>query len=150
MKFDQIGTLATSRQANDLPLTELQIAFAAAGQYGNAASTTSATIKNSVPGWETETLRQLFENLVVSWMRATKYSNSMTEILENESLSRIMSLGPSVVPLILEDLEKSPKHWFYALTQLTGEDPVAEDHAGNLQSMRNDWLAWGRERGLVR
>ena len=82
-------------------------------------------------------------------MRETRYTNSMREILENSHLADIISMGSIVVPLILKDLEAEPKHWFYALHKLTGADPVSEDHAGTVQKMRADWLAWGRNTGLV-
>lgn len=73
----------------------------------------------------------------------------MSAIVENESHQEIISMGIDVVPLILRDLAHSPKHWFYALHQITGADPVPVRSAGHLMQMTAAWLAWGRREGLI-
>jgi hypothetical protein len=59
----------------------------------------------------------------------------------------IISLGLPIVPLLLQDLEKEPEHWSYALEKITGANPVSAEDVGNLDRMAAAWLRWGRENG---
>jgi hypothetical protein len=61
----------------------------------------------------------------------------------------IITLGPPVIPLLLQDLQREPAHWFEALKAITGEDPVAPADWGRIPAMTAAWLSWGRARGLI-
>ena len=63
---------------------------------------------------------------------------------------QIIGLGPLAIPLILTELEKSPGHWFWALTAIVGYTPVHQGHTGNIQQISEDWLEWGRQMGYLR
>jgi len=56
-------------------------------------------------------------------------------------------MGKEVIPLILNDLKIDPDDWFWALTAITGENPVADNDAGNIEEMAKAWLKWGRKKG---
>jgi hypothetical protein len=57
-------------------------------------------------------------------------------------------MGKAAVPLKLADLEKGPDHWFIALYEITGANPVTHEHRGYMQKMADDWIAWGKENGF--
>lgn len=59
----------------------------------------------------------------------------------------IIELGPPVVPLLLSDLATTQRHWFTALSAITGADPVPEEDGGRILKMRDAWLNWGKENG---
>ena len=59
----------------------------------------------------------------------------------------IISMGQEVVPLLLRDLEANQTHWFRALHEITGADPIRASDAGNIAKMAEAWLAWARENG---
>jgi hypothetical protein len=61
----------------------------------------------------------------------------------------IIGLGPRAVPLLLAELKREPCDLFWALTAITGEDPVAPQNRGNLQKMAHAWLEWGAAQGLA-
>ena len=61
----------------------------------------------------------------------------------------IIALGPAVIPLLLADLERTLRHWFGALTELTGANPVPPEDAGRIQRMAEAWVRWGRENGYL-
>lgn len=82
-------------------------------------------------------------------MRDIRFTNSMDEIVKSKSLQSIIGLGTVAIPMILEDLQKSPKHWFYALQKVTGENPVAKKYAGNLEKMTEIWVKWGKKKGYI-
>jgi len=56
-------------------------------------------------------------------------------------------MGSTAVPLILQRLATAPDYWFWALKAITGDDPVAEEHRGDLKAMTKAWLEWGRKHG---
>jgi sialidase-1 len=90
-----------------------------------------------------------FESLVEQWKTATALLSSTTAMVSHPGYRAIIALGAPVVPLLLRDLEREPVHWFEALQAITGEDPVPREHWGNSAAMSADWLAWGRQRGLI-
>ena len=64
-------------------------------------------------------------------------------------VGRPIALGPAVVPLLLRELERRPKHWFAALRSLTVADPVAPADRGHLGRMAESWITWGKEHGYL-
>ena len=65
------------------------------------------------------------------------------------SYQRIIGMGMSVVPYILEDLEETGDHWFWALDAITGENPIPDEDVGNVPAMADEWLALARVRGWM-
>jgi hypothetical protein len=90
-----------------------------------------------------------FEQLAEQWKTATALLSSTTAMVSHPTYRAIIALGPAVVPFLLRDLEREPVHWFEALQAITGDDPVPREHWGKIAEMRTDWLAWGRQRGLI-
>ena len=62
---------------------------------------------------------------------------------------QVIGMGWDVVPCILSELETAPDHWFWALTAITGQDPVLPDHRGKLRLMAQDWVRWGTANELT-
>jgi hypothetical protein len=52
------------------------------------------------------------------------------------------------VPLILAELRRETDHWFWALEAITGENPVPNEVAGDVEATAAAWLRWGREKGF--
>jgi len=90
-----------------------------------------------------------FMELYETWHEDTMFSSSIEEIASHPAYHRIIALGAPALPLILAQLEASLDHWFVALVNIAGENPVAEADRGNLEAMRAAWLDWGRQRGLI-
>lgn len=73
-----------------------------------------------------EALEEEFEKLRESFRNETRYS-SYHDKISHPLYKQIMELGPGVVPLLKKELKVRPsKTWFWALTCLTGFDPVLE------------------------
>ena len=70
-------------------------------------------------------------------------------MVEHPAYQSIIRMGPAVVPLILRELQREPDYWFWALTAITGENPVPPEDAGDLDRMTDAWLAQGRARGYL-
>lgn len=94
-----------------------------------------------------EQIEILFRSLVDTWKIETTFSSSITEMIEHDAYKTIITLGPVVVPLLLNELKNDPDQWFWALHQITEEDPVDSEDYGLMDRMVEAWLQWGRERG---
>jgi hypothetical protein len=94
-------------------------------------------------------LAERFDALAAEWKAATALLSSTTAMVRHPAYQAIIALGTAVVPLLLHDLQREPVHWFEALEAITSENPVPPEHYGNIPAMADDWLAWGRNHGLI-
>ena len=94
-------------------------------------------------------LGKTFHDLAERWRNETALLSSVTGMALHPAYQRIIGMGPAALPLILRELEQKPDHWFWALTAITGEDPVRPEDAGDVEKMSQDWLAFGRARGYL-
>jgi hypothetical protein len=90
-----------------------------------------------------------FANLAAEWEEDTRNISSATQIVLHPAYQRIIGMGPRVLPLIFARFQNEPQHWFWALRAISGEDPVLQEHVGNVRQMASDWFAWAREYGFV-
>ncbi len=90
-----------------------------------------------------------FEVLFQQWKKETALFSSGSAITNHPAYQGIIELGQFVVPFILIKLQEDPQHLFYALYKITGENPVPKAHAGFLDHMAADWIAWGRQKGYI-
>jgi len=88
-----------------------------------------------------------FDELKTRWQNETEHLSSPTEIALHPAYQRIIGLGPQAIPLILNELDRQPHQWFWALKAITGEDPVPKSDRGRVAAMARAWLAWGDENG---
>jgi hypothetical protein len=79
-------------------------------------------------------LERTFFDLANRWRNETALLSSVTKIAMHPAYQRIIGMGPAALPLLLRELEQQPDHWFWALTAITGEDPVPPEDAGNMES----------------
>src|SRR5689334_6182355 len=89
-------------------------------------------------------LEEEFRELVAAWVNDTQYLSSVQQIVAHPAYQRIVALGTPVLPLIFRDLPNRQSLWFWALHQITGEDPVQEGQSGAAAVAA--WQAWGRAR----
>jgi hypothetical protein len=98
---------------------------------------------------DTDPLEEEFRLLVDKWVEETAHLSSPNKQALHPSYQRIIGLGAPALPLILSELQRKARFWFWALTAITGEQPVRETDFGNVRAMRDTWLQWGRERGYL-
>ncbi len=90
---------------------------------------------------------QKFHDLTSRWQRETALHSSVTAIFMHPAYQQIIGLGERALPLIFSELRREPDHWFWALGAITGENPVPDAHAGDIEAMASDWLSWGEAHG---
>jgi len=96
-----------------------------------------------------QSLHERFQKLKDNWKARTRHLSNVDQISLVFSYQSIIGMGPEVVPLILAELESEPDHWFWALEAITGENPVSDDIAGDMEASAKAWLQWGRQNGLL-
>ena len=94
------------------------------------------------------TVEEKFQELAQRWKRERGPYSFTRQLAAHPAYQQIIGLGQAAVPYILRDLELQPDHWFWALSAITGADPVRPENRGKLRLMASDWLNWGRARGI--
>ena len=84
------------------------------------------------------------------WFREGTWMHSASsQINKHPAAKLVIAMGEPAIPMALAELTSHPHHWYGILQQLTGAQPVPEDHAGQMAHVRQDWLDWGRENGYI-
>ena len=92
-------------------------------------------------------LEQRFSLLATKWKNETGLLSNITKKCTHPAYQQIIGMGWEVLPLILRDLKESKADWFWALTAITGANPISEEIAGNITRMTEAWLQWARAKG---
>jgi hypothetical protein len=96
---------------------------------------------------ENAQLGSKFHMLAQQWVNETSFHSSLGEIFTNDAYQRIMAMGRDALPFIFSDLQKKPRHWFYALEKIIGFD-VAQG-AKSFAEARAAWLEWGYKNNYI-
>lgn len=91
--------------------------------------------------------KRRFDRLAESWKEETGHLSNITKKCTHPAYQEIIGLGMGAVPLILCDLKSSHDDWFWALSAITGENPISENDAGKVNKMTEAWLLWGKAKG---
>jgi hypothetical protein len=94
-----------------------------------------------------ETVEEHFNRLANDWQSAVAHLSSSTRRDNHPAYQEIIAIGLQVVPFLLRDLELNQRHWFTALSVITGVNPIARQDAGNIPLMTQAWLNWGKNEG---
>lgn len=116
--------------------------------YSNAINTFKGTSVLITDYYEHAEYRR-FLRLKNQWLQETKFTSSSTIIYSNSAYKKIIDLGIKTIPWIIRDLKKTNAHWFNALYQLTGQDPIEPEHAGIVSKMSQDWITWAEKQGYA-
>ena len=91
--------------------------------------------------------RERFRKLADQWEYETVLLSSTDQVTEHPAHQEIVSMGEPAVPLILDRMKTQGGHWFHALHDITGADPVSPDDRGNITAMQEAWLNWAALNG---
>lgn len=90
-----------------------------------------------------------FRALTDQWAAETGLFSFDYQRSRHPAYQQIIALGKPAIPLLLQELQERPDHWFGALTTLTGENPIPPAAAGQFDQMVAAWLDWGRQQGHI-
>jgi hypothetical protein len=90
---------------------------------------------------------EVFAVLAERWRAETGHLSIVQQKVMNRSYLEIIGLGRPALPMLLRELRERPAHWFLALSSIARENPVRD--GATFEQAVDDWLAWGRGRGLI-
>ena len=90
-----------------------------------------------------------FKRLVDRWRKETVFQSSAHQMATHPSYQEVIGMGKDAIPYLLQELERNPDHWFWALRSITGIDPVRQEDRGNVRAMTDAWREWGRLEGHI-
>jgi hypothetical protein len=93
--------------------------------------------------------QERFQRLASEWKQQSRYLSNTAQMAMLRPYQRIIGMGLSAVPLILEELQREPDQWFWALEAITEEDPVPPEDAGKVRLMAQAWIEWGNRQGYL-
>ena len=88
-----------------------------------------------------------FRRLADQWISDSENFSSVDDMILHPAYQEITGMGPAVISLLIEELDREPNHWFAALHAVTGQNPVAPEDAGDVDKMVEAWLEWAEARG---
>ncbi len=94
-------------------------------------------------------MEEEFSRLAERWHHETGFLSNPSGITDNPAYQSIIAMGERAIPLILQDLKEHGGHWYTALREISGTDPVPVEDWGYVEKMKAVWLQWGRERGYI-
>ncbi|MEP7374367.1 MAG: hypothetical protein ABI675_13320 [Chitinophagaceae bacterium] len=94
-------------------------------------------------------LKDYFDSLKYLWLEETKFSSNVFLTANHPAHLAILQLGEQVLPLLIEELQENNNHWFITLNKITGVNPVAAEHAGDVELMKNDWITWAQDNNII-
>ena len=100
-----------------------------------------------------QALARKFHGLVEAWNVQRGVISSITAMSMCPAYQAIIGMGKPAVSLILSQLQAEgddPDQWFWALSSITGVDPVSPEDRGNYRKMAESWMEWGRREGYAR
>jgi hypothetical protein len=96
-----------------------------------------------------QTLRAQFQALADWWHEDTDHISSPSRMTAHPAYQRVIAKGEQFLPCILEDIVERDGDWYLALEAIVGESPVPDAAAGDVEMIKQAWLAWGRRRGYL-
>ncbi len=92
----------------------------------------------------------VFQRLAGQWKTSRGPATTVSKMTQHPAYKEIIGLGAPAIPLLLEELDQDPDHWFAALRAITGANPVRPEDRGDLNKMAESWIEWGRMNGYWR
>jgi hypothetical protein len=94
-------------------------------------------------------VRERFQQLAAQWKEQSLHLSNTAQMAMLRPYQQIIGMGQAAVPLILEELQREPDHWFWALEAITQENPVPQEAAGKVSLMAQAWVNWGKQQGYL-
>jgi hypothetical protein len=101
------------------------------------------------PAQAPENIDEKFQRLAAAWLAATAHISSSSDLVAHPAFQEIVGMGPTIIPLLLRELEKGTGQWHRALRRITGADPVPPADRGDIDKAAAAWLRWGQEHGYA-
>lgn len=92
-------------------------------------------------------IASIFSELADRWEEDTSIESMLERMVLHPAYQQIIGLGRPAIPLILDRLQRSAGHWFWALVAITRQDVAYGEET--VEGARKAWLVWGRQHGYI-
>lgn len=91
-----------------------------------------------------EPMNAKVDELLGRWESETAHLSSISRMEHHQAFQELLTIPARiVVPRLIERFRAGHLGWIFgALRQLTGAQPVREEHAGKIKEMAADWINW--------
>ncbi len=96
-----------------------------------------------------EALEKEFRQLADQWREETGMHSAPRKILGHPAYQLVIAMGEKAIPIILKELNARGGEWYFALREITGENPVPEHARGRTQLMKAAWIEWGKKHKYI-
>jgi hypothetical protein len=100
-----------------------------------------------------KSIEERFTEQADKWQRETGHLSSPNQRIMHPSYQAILGMAQEhkqeMIRLMLQDLQKNRRSWFWALSYLTHDNPIGPSESGKFDKMTAAWVKWGRMRGLL-
>jgi hypothetical protein len=100
----------------------------------------SSSLRHYLSETNDQEVQEKFKKLAQEWGKATSFHSSIKKKVTHPAYLAIIEIGKPVIPFLLKDLEHKPEHWFVALSEIIGENPIPEKASGRMDDMAKAWL----------
>jgi hypothetical protein len=69
----------------------------------------------------------------VEWKEKSRHMSNTAQMAMLRSYQKIIGMGWDAVPFLLEELQREPDQWFWALEAITDQNPVPPEVAGKVR-----------------
>jgi hypothetical protein len=94
-------------------------------------------------------LERRFQEQADKWATETRHLSSPAQKALHPSYQAVLGMASEnkdeVIRLLLLDLQRNRRDWFWALSYLAGDNPITQADAGRIDKMIGAWVKWGRE-----
>lgn len=99
--------------------------------------------------WHRLAVTSTFHDLKKKWKTQTWHFSSAYRASLHPDYRKIVAMDWDVVPTLIQDMLATKTHWFFALSEITGVDPVSEENRGYIDLMIKDWEAWAIKERVI-
>jgi hypothetical protein len=97
------------------------------------------------------TTRYIFHALAEKWKRETGHLSIVQQKAMHPFYQAIIGLGEKALPILIKELDQSPRDWFWALRAITRENPVDDDVTVEeaVESWKKWWIDRNKKHGVL-
>ena len=93
---------------------------------------------------------ETFQQLADRWEDETVLLSRTDQATGHPAYRAIVEMGEPAIQAILERMQAKGGHWFHALQDITGVNPVKPADRGNIAAMQTAWQKWSQQNGYAR
>ncbi|OFX20734.1 MAG: hypothetical protein A2033_03340 [Bacteroidetes bacterium GWA2_31_9] len=110
----------------------------------------TVTRKNKSATPTVNNIAEQFEHLSSELLEEFMMVSSPSQIALHPFYQKIIAMGEKAIPFLIKKLDETPTMWFWALEEISGDNPVSVSDKGNIPLMVSLWKKWAKNKGYAK